>query len=160
MDYAVTDIAIYAAETTLLKLLLQHAHHGSVELTVEQEYIVSLRLGSFDVAVLLVFVGGVEVYKVAFLVGLCVLDKVAVFVVCEVFAVNVFEQSKGLGLVVEIVFRQHAVVYEQLQVVPLLLKVFAVGFEYRLQSVADFLGNVRRDFLYIRVALQVAAANV
>ena len=73
---------------------------------------------------------------------MCVLDKVAVFVVCEVFAVNVLEQGKGLGLVVEIVFRQHAVVYEQLQVVPLLLKVFAVGFEYRLQSVADFLGNV------------------
>ena len=54
------------------------------------------------IAVFCFFVVGIEVYKVAILVGLVVLYKCLVLVVCEVLAVNILQKSKVLGAIVEV----------------------------------------------------------
>ena len=45
----------------------------------------------------------------------------SVFLESEVFALDIFEQGKVFGAVVEVIVAQHAVVNEEFQVVPFLL---------------------------------------
>ena len=103
---------------------------------------------------------GVEVYQVAVLVGLVVLDERLVFFCREVFAVYVLEQCEVLGAVVEVRLREHSIVDEELQVVPFLLEVLAVILEDSVQSVSHLLCDICRDLLHVAVALQIAAAHV
>ena len=65
-----------------------------------------------------------------------------------------------LGLVVEVVLREHTVVDEKFDVVPLLLKLRAVLLEDACQAVAHLLGDVARYLLHVLVALQIRTAHV
>ena len=103
---------------------------------------------------------GVEVYQVAVLVGLVVLDEGLVFLEGEVLAVYVLEEGEVLGAFVEVFLREHSVVDEDLQVVPFFLVLLAVLLEDGAESVGHFLGDVGGDFLHVAVALQIASAHV
>ena len=159
-NQALDDVGIYAGETALFQLLLKHANHWRVKLSVHQKHRVALFLGTLYETVLSFGVVGIEVDQVSFLVGLLVLDERAVFFVGKVFTVNVFEQGKILGALIEILLRKHAVVDEQLQVVPFLLVFLAVFLEERVQPVGHFLGDVGGYLLHIAVALEIAAAHI
>ena len=89
-----------------------------------------------------------------------VFNECAILFVCEVLAIYVGKEREILCTVVEIGLRKHTVVHEKLQVVPLLFVFLAVLFEYSVQAVSHFLGDVSRYFLHVGIALQVAAAYV
>ncbi len=144
----------------LLQLLLQHVHHWGIELTFHQEYRVTLLLGSLDVRVLLLLVVGIEIYQVAILIGLVVLDQGLVLLESEVLALYILQESEVLGTLVEVFLREHTVVDEDLEVIPFLLELLAVLLEDRAQTVCHLLGDVGRNLLHVAVALQVAAAHV
>ena len=101
-------------------------------MAVEQQYAIPLCFSRFDVAKLLVLVGSVEVDKVAVFVCLIVLNQLLILIVSEVLAFNVFQQGIVLSLIVEVLFREHAIVDEQFQVIPLLLKVLTIRLKDRL----------------------------
>ena len=95
-------------------------------MTIEQQHAVTTLLGGFDVAVLLLLVVGIEVHQRSVLIGLLALDERLVLFKCEVFAVDILQQRKVFGAFVEVILRQHAVVDEYLQVVPLLFVLLTV----------------------------------
>ena len=160
LNQTVYGVAVHARKTALFKLLFKHVSHRRVELPLHEQHAVSFCLCSFDVCVFGLFVVGVKVDDVAVLVGLVVFYKCVVLVVGKVFAVDVLEEGERLGAVVEIRFGKQPGVDEQLEVVPFLFEFLAVLLEYALQAVGNLFGDVRGDFLYVRVALQVAAAYV
>ena len=132
----------------------------AVEDGVHHQHVVAFFLGFGDVGVLLLLVGGVEVYQHFVLVFLQRLDAGFVFVEGEIFVVDVLEEREFLGTFVEFLVAEHAVFDENLDVVPFLFKVLAVGLEQFLQLVGHLFADVRRYFLHVAVALQVRAANV
>ena len=132
MNNAVNHIAINTAEATLFKFLFQHVNHGSVELSVKQQHAIAFSLSPLNVAILLIAVSGIQVNQVAILVSLVVLNEVAIFVKGKVLALNILEQSIRFSLVIKVVFREHTIVDEQLQVIPLLLKILTVRLKNRL----------------------------
>jgi hypothetical protein len=67
-DELFDGVAVHADEAALLELLLQHLGNRCVELSVEEQYAVTLVLSGLDVRVLVVLVGGVEIYQVAVLI--------------------------------------------------------------------------------------------
>ena len=103
---------------------------------------------------------GVEIDELSVFVRLLVLDEFIVFIQCVVFAFRVFEQEVTLCLVVVILFAEHTVVDEYLDVVPLLLELFAFILEDACQTVAYLLRDVGADFLHVGIALEVASAHV
>ena len=84
-----------------------------------------------------------------------VLDEGLVLLEGEVLALNVLEERELLGAIVKLLLRQHAVVDEELQVVPLLLVVLAVVLEGLLQAVGHLLGDIGGDLLHVGIALKV-----
>ncbi len=160
LDETVDDICVDTCEAALLQFLFEHRHHRHVELAVHQQHAVALVLSGLDIRVLVVLVGGIEVYEVTVLVGLVVLDERLVLLHSEVLAVDILKQGEILGTVVEVLLREHSVVDEELQIVPLSLVVLAVVFERLLQAIGDLLCDVGRDLLHVGVALQIAAADV
>ena len=89
------------------------------------------------------------------LVGLVGADDILVLLIGVSLAVYILQQREVLGAAVEVVLREHAVVYEELQVVPLLLILLAVLLEYAVQAVGHLLGDVRRNLLHVGIALQI-----
>ena len=129
-------------------------------MSVEQQHAVALVLSGFDEAVLLVLVLGIEVDQIAALVGLVVFDERLILLEGEVFTLDILEQGEVFGAVVEVGLREHTVVDEQLQVIPLLLIVLAVVLEGLLQAVGHLLRDVGGDFLHVGITLQIRPAHV
>ena len=95
------------------------------------------------------------------LVGLVALDELAVLLEAVVLALGVLHQCEILGTVVESLWlREHSVVDEEFDVVPFLLKFLSVALEDSLQAVGDLLLDVCRNLLHVRIALQIAAADI
>ena len=160
LNQTIQHVGIHAGKARLLRLALPEAHHRHVQLAVQQQHIVALCLGRLDVGVLLLGVGSVQIDQIAIFVSLVGTDERLVLVVSVVLTIGVLQQGKFLRLLIEVVLRQHAVVDEDFQVVPLLLKLLAVVLEDGAKPVAHLLGDVGGDFLHVGVALQVAAADV
>ena len=129
-------------------------------MSVHQQHVVTLCIGGIDVAVLVVLVVGVEVDEVAILVCLFALDEGLVLLLGVELALRVLQQSERLGLVVEVALAEHAVVDENLDVIPLFLELLAVAFENGGKPVAHLFRDVGGNLLHVRVALQIAAAHV
>ena len=126
----------------LLEFLLQRLDGRHVELSVEQQYAVTLVLSSLDIGVLLFLVCGVEIDELVVLVLLISLDECLILVEGELFAFCIFHQSEVLGTIIESFFCKDTIVDEELQVVPLLLILLAVLLEDAIQTVSHFLGDV------------------
>ena len=103
---------------------------------------------------------GVEAHQLLIFVGLVLLDGFAIFLVGVSLAVNVFEKSEVFRLVVEVGFRENAVVDEEFEVVPLFFKLSAVALEERRKTVCHLLGDVLRNLLHIAVALEIRTTHV
>ena len=131
-----------------------------VEFAVLQEDIVALGLCALYIGVVGVRVLGVKDDEIAVLVGLCVLDLGLVLIEGEVLAVEVFEECETDGALVELLVGEHTELDEHLDVVPLLLEGFAVGFKEFCQFVSHFLSDVAADFLDVIVGLQIGTADI
>ena len=89
------------------------------------------------------FVGCVEVDEVAVLVGLVTLDEFLVFIELEELTVGVLQQGEFGGCVLELLVAEHAILDENLDVVPFLLKGLGVGLCNLLKAACHLLGDVR-----------------
>lgn len=127
----------------------------AVELPVHNENGVATVGRSLDVAELGGGIGGIEGNDVAVLVGLLGSDEVLVFVDGEVFAVGSLQKAEFHCCVAEFLVGEHAVFYEDADVVPLFLELGAVGLEQVVEARSHFLGDVAGDFLHGGVALEV-----
>ena len=132
------------------------AHNGGVQ----QYGVVPLRLGFFNVRVLSVFGGGVEDNRGAVLVRLEGLDFVDVLVQGEETAVGILNQEEFFRTLKEFLVRDHSVLNNHLDIVPLGFKVCAVCLEHFLQLVRYLFGDVAADFLDVAVCLEVRSRNV
>src|SRR6187551_1635134 len=83
-----------------------------------------------------------------------------VFIERKVFFVCVFQQYKVLCLIIKLLIADDAVLHENSNIIPLLLKLCAVFFEHIRKLVGNLLGNVLADFLYAGITLQITARHV
>ena len=93
-------------------------------------------------------------------VGLVLLNRFAIFLISVSLSVNILEKCEVLRLIVEVGFRENAVVDEEFEVVPLFFKLSAVALEERRKTVCHLLGDVLRNLLHIAVALEIRTAHV
>ncbi len=148
-DQVVYHIAVHTGEAGLFQFLLQHADNGNIQLSVHQQHIVPFVLGRFNKAVLLILVVGIKVNKISVLVRLVILNQCLVLFLNITFAVGIGKEGEVLGALVEIVLGKHAVIDENLQVMPFLFKLRTVVLEDGLQAVRYFLGNVCGNLLHV-----------
>ena len=156
----VNDITVYTGETHFLELLLQHAYHGNIKLAAHQQHIISLILGSLDIAVLLIFVVGIQINQIAILIRLAILYQGLILFEGIILVVRIGKKGEILCSIIEILLCEHSVVDEDFQIVPLLFKLLTVVLEYGLQAVGYFFRNICRDFLHIGVTLQIGTGYV
>ena len=119
-----------------------------------------MRLCSLNEAVLRLGIVAVDINYLAILVGLLLLNGLAVLLEGVVLAINILKHSKLSGAIVELLVGKHAVLHEELQVGPLLLVGFALVLEEGVQAVGHLLGDVVRNLLNVGIGLQVAARYV
>ena len=131
-----------------------------IQLAIHQQYVVAELLGSLDLAVLGLGVGGVEINDLLVLVGLLGLDAFAVILEAEELTVGVLKQGEVHSAFAEFLIGEHSVFDEELEVVPLLLELLALLLEDLFQPVGHLLGDVGAYLLHVGIALQVAAADV
>ncbi len=159
-DKLVYRVCVHTGKCRVGKLGLQQVDEMGIELAVEEQDIVALVLGCLDILVLGHGIGGVEVYHLLVLVSLGGLYGLAVIVVGEELTVGVLHQGELEGPLAELLLGQHAVLYEELEVVPLLLVLLAVVLEDVLQAVSHFLSNVSGYLLDVGVGLQITPGYV
>ena len=75
-------------------------------------------------------------------VGLVLFDRFAIFLISVSLSVNILEKCEVLRLIVEVGFRENAVVDEEFEVVPLFFKLSAVALEKRRETVCHLLGDI------------------
>ena len=102
----------------------------------------------------------VEPYELAFLIGLLAFGKGAVFVKGEVLPLNISDEVKLHSSIIELLIREHPILHEDLQALPLLLEEATLITEEFIKSVSDFLGDMIGDLLDLSVTLQIRARNV
>ena len=140
--------------------MLQHAYHGNIKLAAHQQHIISLILGSLDIAVLLIFVVGIQINQIAILIRLAILYQGLILFEGIILVVRIGKKGEILCSIIEILLCEHSVVDEDFQIVPLLFKLLTVVLEYGLQAVGYFFRNICRDFLHIGVTLQIVTGYV
>ena len=160
VDKPLGHIGIDTHETAPFLLVLVPAHEVVVELSVHEQDIVPLLLGSPDEAVLADRIVRINIYHRTVPVGLVLLHLVAVLGQGEVTARRILEQHESLGLLGELLVGHDAVFDEDFQVVPLALEIRPRGIEELLQLVGHLTGDVARYLAHVAVALKVAARHV
>ena len=131
-----------------------------VKLAVHQEDVVALVLCGLDVGVLVIGLCGIQIHKLLVLVCLGVLYGLLVLIKAEELAFHILEECKFEGSLAELFIGEHAVLYEQLEVVPLGFKLLPFILEDAFQAVCNLLCDVGGDLLHGCVALEIAAAHV
>ena len=131
-----------------------------VKLAVHQEDVIALVLCGLDVGVLVIGLCGIQIHKLLVLVCLGVLYGLLVLIKAEELAFHILEECKFEGSLAELFIGEHAVLYEQLEVVPLGFKLFPFILEDAFQAVCNLLCDVGGDLLHGCVALEIAAAHV
>ena len=159
-DKVIHHIRIDTYELGILELTFEHLHKVAVELAIHHHNVVLMRLCCLDEAVLRLGVVAVDINYLAILVGLLLLNGLAVLLEGVVLAINILKHSKLSGAIVELLVGKHAVLHEELQVGPLLLVGFALVLEEGVQAVGHLLGDVVRNLLNVGIGLQVAARYV
>ncbi len=116
---------------------------------------------ALDVGILLHGIGGIEDHQLAFLIFLDQFGAGPVFFQCIKFAaLNILHDVKPVGLLEELVVGHHAIFHEQTQALPLVFKILSLLVEYLFEFVGYFFCDMAVDLFYIRIALQVTAADV
>ena len=159
-DQVADAVGIHARKGGLLDLLLQQIDPVAVEFAVEQEHVITLVLRLLDESVLLLGIGRIQIHHLAVLVGLVSFDRLAVLLEAEVLPFGILYEGKSHRALAEFLVGQHAILDEELEVVPLLLQGLPLILEDLLQPVGHLLGDVGRNLLYVGVALQIAAGDI
>src|SRR3712207_3735187 len=95
-------ITVYTCEARFLKLLLQHAYHSYIKLTVHEQYIIAFAFCRFDITVLFILVVCIKVDKVPIFVCLIIFNKRLILFECIILVVCISEESKILGFLIKI----------------------------------------------------------
>src|SRR5690606_36527619 len=78
----------------------------------------------------------------------------------EKFTLRISQKSKWLGLFVEFFIRNHPVLHQGANLIPLLFEFFSVVLEKLGKLVRDLPGDVTVDFFHVGVTLQIAPRHV
>ena len=128
-NQAICGVTVYTDEARLLKFLLQHLHERRIELAIEQQDAVALRLGRLYVSILFLFAVGIKVNEVTIFVCLLSSDELLILFKGIIFPADVFQQGISLGTIKEILLAEHTIVDKEFQVVPFLLESLAIFLE-------------------------------
>ena len=156
----INDITVYASKTYFFKFLLQHTYHSNVKLSIHQQYVIALILGRLNIAVLLIFIVGIQINQVTILVSLIVFYQSLILFKSIMFVISIGKKGKIFCSIIEILLSEHSIINKDFQIIPFLLKLFTIVLEYRLQAIGYFLCNVCRNFLHIRITLQIGTRNI
>ena len=99
----------------------------------------------------------IEPYELAFLIGLIALGKGTVFVKGEVLPVDISDEVKLHGSIIELLIGEHPILYEDLQALPLLLKETTLIAEELIKPISYLLGDMVGDLLDLSITLQIRA---
>ena len=102
----------------------------------------------------------IEPYELPFLISLLPFGKGAVFVKGEALPVDISDEVKLHGSIIELLIGEHPILHEDLQTLPLLLEEATLITEEFIKSVSDFLGDMIGDLLDLSITLQIRARDV
>ncbi len=140
--------------------MFEQTHEMAVQLPVHHKNRIPPVGGSLYISILRSFVGSIKEYDVAVFVGLRRRDKLLVFLDSEIFILGIFQEVEFHSRITELLVGKHAVFYENLDVIPLLFEFLTVGFEQFFETRRHFFGDIRRNLLNRRIALQIRARNI
>ena len=160
VDQPLDDIGVDTHETRTGILVLEPADEMTVELAVHRQHVVPFAASRLDECVLRDRIGRIQADHVAVTVRLVFLDQRIVLGEREILAVGILHEREVGGLLGELFVGDDAVLDENLQIVPLFLELVAVLREQLAQPVGYLAGDVARNLLDVRVALQIAARHV
>ena len=157
----VEHVAVHTCEANFFFGALDFLNPVPRNRRVEQYHVVAFGLGLLDVAVLAVFVRGIEHHLGSLFVGLQGADFLEVLVNRVVLLVHrAAQQAELLGALKKLVVSHHSVLDDDGDVLELLLEVGTVGLEHFFELVSHLFGDVAADFFNVSVGLQVAARYV
>lgn len=154
-DKIVDYVGVDAYKVGFFKLLFKQTYEMAVKLSVHHKHTVSLVGCRVYVVVLRNRVGGVQIDYIAIFVGLVCLDKRLIFIKGVIFSCRVFYKHKLHCPLSEFFISEHAVLDEELYVVPFLLVFVATVFEYLFKAIGNLTGDVNGNFLHGSVTLEI-----
>lgn len=160
LNQLVGAVGVHALDGGFLMLLLHPAHEMAVDHGIEHQHVVAFALGGADIAVLRLFVGGIEPYHVLVLVGLQWGDLVAVFVEFIEFALGILDEGEVVGALGEFLVGEDAVLHEGFDIAPFGFVAFLIVKIDFLELVGHLFGDIGADLLHIAIGLEEAAAHV
>src|SRR5690606_3127343 len=125
-----------------LQFLFQVTYEMVVHRRIQQQHIVALFSRRLNVGVLNCGIGSIQIHQRPVLIGLQRIDPVFVFLQCMVFVFHVFKEREIFRPVVKFFVGNHAILYEQADVVPLFLVAFPVAFKQFSKFVRYFFTDV------------------
>ena len=136
------NVAVNAYKTRFLEFVFEQSDKVIPKLVVDEQHVVALVFGGFDVAVLSSLVGCVQIDEVAVFVGLVGGDKLLVFIKCELLILDIGEKSEFHCCVAEFFIRQHTVFDKYLDVVPFCFVFVAAILENIFKLGGNFFRNI------------------
>ena len=160
LDELVDHVAVHAHEAGVLVFRLVPIDIVVVELSVHNQHVITFGLGRFEERIFLYGIVHIEENDRTVLVGLVAFDDLLVLFGGEILAFGRLPQHETLCLLGELFVGDNAVFDEDLQIVPFLFVVRTHRREELLQAIGHLAGDVVRNLLDVRIALQVAARYV
>ena len=160
LDELVDHVAVHAHEAGILVFRLVPIDIVVVELSVHNQHVIAFGLGRFEERIFLYGIVHIEENDRTVLVGLVTFDDLLVLFGGEILALGRLPQHETLCLLGELFVGDNAVFDEDLQIVPFLFVVRTHRREELLQAIGHLAGDVVRNLLDVRIALQVAARYV
>ena len=78
---------------TFFELLFQHAHHRNVQLSIHQQHIVSFIRSGLYIAVLFIFIVGIQINQISILIRLVIFNQRLILFESIIFAVCIGERQ-------------------------------------------------------------------
>ena len=132
----------------------------TVKLAVHQKDIITLGLSCLDERVLCLLVCRIKKHDLVVLICLLPCHCSLVILDAEILVLSVLEKAELHSPVAELLVREHSVLDEELEVVPLLFELLTLVSEDLVKTVCHLLGDVCRNLLYIGIALEVASRHI
>ncbi len=132
----------------------------TVELTVHHKHVIPLFRSRMYVGILSHPIGRVEIHHIAVLIGLLTLYQSAVFLKRIEFALGILHKAELHRRLAEFFIRQHSILDEYPDVVPLVLEVLTVGLEDLFQTRRHLLGDISGDLLHRCIRLQIRTRHI
>src|SRR5690554_2559893 len=99
----------------------------AIKISIHQKNIVAFIFSSFNKSILYILIGSVEINKLTFFICLIRFNDLCILLEREIFVVGIFKQSNFSCSIVKLLFREHSILDEEFQIIPLLFKYFTIG---------------------------------